>query len=111
MNVSGISSFRSGFSCLGGDFFLVGLFVLFCGVFFPILSFSFPVTCCTGKTYLLRKLLFYFRNCTWHLCVLCKSLCPAHKIDAEMVELATSKGELCFVWKQPEVQASKHLLE
>lgn len=93
--------------------FFVGLFVLFGRVFFPILSFSFPVTCCTGKRYLLRKHLFCFRNCTWHLCVLCKSLCPAHKIDAGMVELATSKGELCFVtvWKQPEVQVSKHLLQ
>lgn len=36
---------------------------------------------------------FIEETALWHLCVLCKSLCPAQKIDAEMVELATSKDE------------------
>lgn len=71
----------------------------------------FCVTGCTDKSYLLRKHLFHCRNCLKHLCVLYRSLCPAHKINSEMVGLSTKKGELGFisVWKQSKGQASKHL--
>jgi len=63
--------------------------------------------------YLLRKHLFHCRSCIRLLCVRCRSLCPAHKIDSEMVGFGTKKGELGFVaiWKLPEGQASKHLLQ
>lgn len=95
--VFGISFLISGFSCLVG----------FCSWGF------FNITSCTDKSYLLRKHLFNCRYCIRHLCVLCRSLCAAHTIDSEIVGVGTKKGELGFVsiWKQPEGQASKHLLQ
>lgn len=98
INLFGINSLLSGFSCLVFCFFLS---------FLSLLHVVEVRVICSGS------IAFIEETALWHLCVLCKSLCPAQKIDAEMVELATSKDEFCFVtiWKQPEVQASKHLLQ
>lgn len=96
-------------TCMG---YLLYLGSAFLWVVSPALSFFF-VTGCTDKSYLLRKHLFHCRNCIRHLCVLCISLCPAHKIDSEMVGLSTKNGELAFVaiWKQLEGPPLKHLLQ
>lgn len=92
--------------CFGS--FVMGYFRFFFQSFlFPFLLHVLQVRdTCSGS-------ISFISETAFGICVLCKSLCPAHKIGAEMVELATIKGEFCFVtiWKQPQVQASKHLLQ